>query len=440
MLHFLKFSEENDQNTIKKISFYLLFIFIVFFYVKDMPVVNNFAMLGIFISSFFFKSKQSKFKTLTKPSINLGFILFFCWHFVSLINTENLSSGWEEIVSRITFLAISLPLIFISLKRENWLKLLTIFVFSTTISSLAGFFYGLKLAIDSQDFGFIYNDNISELLIGKQAVYYALYVSSAILSAIFLLFQKDEVLKKLKIILFIVIIWMLFILFLLASKTAMLALFSLAFMWIVFELIKRKRILETLVFILAIGFSGFILTKAFPKTLNRFNGLFYAEYQFENREKENHFNAAFDSTKWNSTNTRLAIWHCSLEVWKENKILGTGIGDKLDELYENYQKNNFIYAFETEKNTHNQYLDVLLSMGILGLVVFVFGLIFFPIWIYWRQNNLLSIVILLLFAVGMITENVFDRYQGLVFIPFILALAEKLSPIKEIIDYPDYKV
>lgn len=406
-----------------------------------MPVVNNISLLAIFIVSFFFKTDKNKFKMLLKPSINIGFIIFFTWHFLSLLNTQNLTAGLEEISSRITFLAISLPFIFIEFKRENWLKLLIIFVVSTLLSSFIGFFYGLKLALKSNDFGFIYNDNLSELLIGKQAVYYALYVSSAILSCIYLLFQSDELLRKLKIVLFLGASWLLLILFLLASKTALLALFILAFLWIIYELINRKKILETLVFFLSIGFLGFILTKAFPKTINRFNSLFYTEYQFENKEKENHFNAAFDSTKWNSTNTRLAIWHCSKEVWKENKMLGTGIGDKLDELYKNYQKNNFVYAFETEKNTHNQYLDVLISMGIVGTIVFLIFIFIIPVWIYLKQKNSIALVLLLLFAFGMITENVFDRYQGLILIPFIFALAEKLSPISQskTTDYPHYK-
>lgn len=441
MLHFFKFSEEENQNTIKKSSFYLLLVYILFMYVKDTPVINNIALLGIFIVSFFFKTDKNKFQMLLKPSINIGFIIFFIWHLFSLLNTQNLTAGLEEISSRMTFLAISLPFIFIEFKRENWLKLLVIFVVSTLLSSFAGFFYGLKLALKSNDFGFIYNDNISELLIGKQAVYYALYVSSAILSCIYLLFQSDELLKKLKIVLFLGATWLLFILFLLASKTALLVLFILAFLWIIYELINRKKILETLVFLLSIGFLGFILTKAFPKTMNRFNGLFYAEYQFENKEKENHFNAAFDSTKWNSTNTRLAIWHCAIEVWQENKMLGTGIGDKLDELYKSYQKNNFFYAFETKKNTHNQYLDILISMGIVGTIVFLIFIFIIPVWIYLKQKNSISLALLLLFAFGMITENVFDRYQGLILIPFILALAEKLSPISQskTTDYPDYK-
>ena len=161
--------------------------------------------------------------------------------------------------------------------------------------------------------------------------------------------------------------------------------------------------------------------------MNRFNGTTQINYQFDNKNVENHYNAEYDPAKWNGTNTRLAIWTCAYEIVKENPILGTGLGDRTTVLMDKYKEKHFLYAINTKKNTHNQYLDILISMGIIGLLLFLILYFIFPAYIYIKEKNYFALYILLVLAICMFTENMFDRYQGLILIPFILVLSEKVG-------------
>ena len=173
-----------------------------------------------------------------------------------------------------------------------------------------------------------------------------------------------------------------------------------------------------------------VLIKLFPKTLNRFKGTTETEYQFDNQNMENHFNADFDKNKWNSSNTRAAIWTCAMEVWRTQPLFGTGVGDKKDDLKRKFEEKKFWFALHTNKNTHNQYLDVLMSLGLTGLLIFILCYFVYPLWIFIQQKQGFAIMVFLLLALCLITENMFGRYQGIVLIALILPLASKIEAAK----------
>ena len=77
-----------------------------------------------------------------------------------------------------------------------------------------------------------------------------------------------------------------------------------------------------------------------------------------------------------SINTRLLIWRTTLQMIKDNPLLGSGIGNfKIN--YLNYQadllqKNpNYIKYIANAKESHNEYLQMSAELGIVGLGVFL---------------------------------------------------------------------
>lgn len=412
------------------VLYFTILCYIISLFIKDMPVVTNILMMLVFTLSIIGITKEKLKLSFLNNKVLLGVIAFYLIMMFSALFSNDKKEAIAILVRRLPLLFLPLSFYLINFKKEIWNKISLFYAITAGFATIFGFSYGVFCYFKTNDSGFLYNDNISEIL-GRQAVYLALYVSIAIVILI-IHFNHNFEIKKFKPFIFITIIWLIFILFMLASRAAMLGLFIVFVISITNYIIRKKKYLEgvLLIFCIIVGFV--LMSKLFPKTLNRFNGTTETNFQFDNKNVENHFNAAYDSSKWNGTNTRMAIWRCAYEVWLENPLIGTGIGDKNTELKKKYEEKKFWYGLSTNKNTHNQYLDILLSMGIIGEIIFIFLFLIWPLFTFWKQKQTFGMFVLIIIGICLITENMFDRYQGLVFIPFIFSLASKIVDKKEI--------
>lgn len=424
-------SVKNEVNGKKnRVLYFTILAYILSLFIKDAPVITNILLAGIFVLSLPTISKESFFDSIKKNKVLIGIIFFFFIQLLSMLLSSDKKEGIAVLVRRLPFFILPVSFLFIHFKKEIWNKINLFYAVTTTLASVLGFGYGIYCYFVTKDSGFLYNDNISAIL-SKQAVYFGLYVSSAIVIYIIQLNQDIAIAKKYRSGFLIAVVWLLFILFMLASRAAMLGLLLVFFGYVSYHILRKKKYMEGILIILSLLVGAVILSKLFPKTLNRFQGTTETNFQFENQNVENHFNAAYDESKWNGTNTRLAIWNCAIEIWKDSPILGTGIGDRTADLKKKYEEKKFWYAFNTNKNTHNQYLDILISMGITGLILFMLLFFIYPIYSFIKQKQSLAIIVFMLLAICLITENMFDRYQGIIFIPFILSLVSKIVDEKE---------
>ncbi len=115
-------------------------------------------------------------------------------------------------------------------------------------------------------------------------------------------------------------------------------------------------------------------------------------------------------------------WVEILKVFnKEEKLfLGVGSGDT-QKVYESaYIIGHFDLALDNNYNAHNQYLEFLVSNGVLGLVVYV--IVFVVFWHKTRLNNetLSFFVVFLLFS---ISESFFERSQGVLIFSFFYSFS-----------------
>ena len=418
---FIPEKKEIDSKA-ERIIYFAVLLYIVSLFSHYIPVVTNITMGIIFISCFFLIREGIK-SALKRNKVLLGIIFFYLVQLLSIFYSTNKKDGFHLLSDTVPFFLIPVSFLFIEFKNITWNRILHFFAAVTTIASIVGFSAGAYTAYTKHDTGYLYNDNIC-FVMGKQAVYFAFYVSVAIIIYVYQL--VNSVHKAPAGIIYLAILWLFVIIFLLASRTAMFSLLLILSIYSGNILIQRKKYMEISIFFFSLIIGSVILVKLFPKTLNRFKGTTEMNYQFDNKNTENHFNADFDKNKWNSSNTRAAIWTCAMEVWKEHPVWGTGIGDKKDELQKKYEEKNFWFAINTNKSTHNQYLDVLISMGIIGLLIFVICYFIFPLWIFFKQKQSFAIMLFLLLALCLITENMFSRYQGIVLLALILPLATKI--------------
>ena len=123
----------------------------------------------------------------------------------------------------------------------------------------------------------------------------------------------------------------------------------------------------------------------------------------------------------NSVNVRYGIFRCSLEILEDNWLLGTSAGGLQQNM--NYCFNQFdTIVYETGNyNTHNQYLDLWLSLGIFGLLA-IFLIYWIPFAHALRTSSDLYLVFIIFFSVCCFTENVLARQWGVEFFAFFNAL------------------
>jgi O-antigen ligase len=204
--------------------------------------------------------------------------------------------------------------------------------------------------------------------------------------------------RMLKIVILLLNIILLFFLTIYARKGPILALLPILFFWSLFnERKKRKHYLLAL-----IGFS--ILMISIPKTRNRLVELVKIEEA--------------TSIGSNSTNTRVSIYKNAFLLIKQSPFFGYGIGDYNNQLRLSYKK-NAPYLLSKQYNSHNQYLSFLLIGGIPLLLIFL-CMIYYNLNLSFNNNNTLSIIVIGFYCLVMLSENILERENGVIFFSFFL--------------------
>lgn len=162
---------------------------------------------------------------------------------------------------------------------------------------------------------------------------------------------------------------------------------------------ESKKYLQSIILILGIACFTFAGIKA-----NSMNSARFAEMV--------NLEADYTQNQWGGRSLRIEKWKNTLELYRNYPILGTGIGDYFEELMATYTKNGFTLAADLRFNTHNQYLQTLCALGLIGALL-LFGVFWQWFWLAFRSGNWPSILFILAFGLSMITESMLERQTGL---------------------------
>lgn len=98
-----------------------------------------------------------------------------------------------------------------------------------------------------------------------------------------------------------------------------------------------------------------------------------------------------------SLGARAGVYYYSLDIIKEHPIFGVGTGDSMDELHK--KAPNDLACVQSMPHEHNQYLSVLLKLGIVGLIIYMN--IFYQIFRYKQdEKDLRYIMIFVTLAIA----------------------------------------
>ena len=358
------------------------------------------------------KSDTFSFSGFLKDKAFSGLLLVFIAILLSGINSEDHQQWMLQVKLKLPF--IFLPFAFyifrpwINHKFHKWIHFA--FIATAVLSSfhVIGMFLLDKEAITAS--------------IGKgksiptplDHIHYSIMMAYAVASAaIFAILESN---KARKWVLFLLSAYIFGFLHFLSVRTGLALSYTglgLTLIWYVFTNKNYLLGLGIAAFLVAIPFIAFKTIEPFKKKINY---MFWDLAQYKQGKGNNY-----------SDSERIMSYNISFQLITERPIVGHGIGDLRPIMIEKHkeiygQKDKYIYP-------HNQYLYVLTCLGVLGALVFFFGLLS-PL-IFTNQRNVFLVLLFALMLISFLVENTIQRAVITGFFLFFILLNLCLDKRKE---------
>jgi O-antigen ligase len=134
-----------------------------------------------------------------------------------------------------------------------------------------------------------------------------------------------------------------------------------------------------------------------------------------------------ESPNGNSIQQRLMYWEYASEIIKMDPILGVGTGDISDAFVSYYSENKTGLKHKYKLRAHNQYLSVLATFGILGLLIFLIA-IFHPIYKAHDRMDIWFTIFLIIMMLSFITEDTLETQSGVTLFTLFYSILYKRVP------------
>ncbi|MCK6648809.1 MAG: O-antigen ligase family protein, partial [Bacteroidia bacterium] len=203
----------------------------------------------------------------------------------------------------------------------------------------------------------------------------------------------------------------------LSSKAGWIGLF-LVFLVYLFELFRQSKYLLALLVVIGLSTLFYVINVRFaPTYAQRIPKVETIENAINEKDEQN--NAV--TTSSDGTGSRIFVWKASVDVIKENLLLGVGTGDSRDKMLEKYLEKQMKTEYEFGLNSHNQFLNTAVSLGLLGLLLLLACFIV-PFFKALRVKNILDIGFVVLVSMNLLFESMFERQAGVIFYVFLNTL------------------
>ena len=333
---------------------------------------------------------------------------------IGLAWSHNLQSGSREVETKMSLFLMPLVFFTVPLNSEQFKKTLQLFVIGCGLAMMGWILfaaynftmtkYYLAQGIKIWDFGvnYFFKDRLSQII---HPSYMALYVCSAMW--IILNVKTPLFLNKLFKISFISLFALSTIL--LISKAGILVLLIIGGYSLYDLIIKQRKIKLAGTIVMAFVLAFVCLFQFAPQFRYRFTSVFSAF------QAENNYNSD------DSTGSRMAVWEASTACITQHFFFGTGTGSANDALMEHYQTHGMTVAFKEHLNSHNQYLQTFITLGIGGFIGLLV-MLFFPLSHAISNRNLLYAGFIFIFALNIFVESMLETQAGNLFFAFFNAL------------------
>jgi O-antigen ligase len=129
---------------------------------------------------------------------------------------------------------------------------------------------------------------------------------------------------------------------------------------------------------------------------------------------------SMDTSPYSITDPRIKRWEIAWNLIRQAPLAGYGSGDETDRLSEKYFENKLYNSYLFRLNAHNEYLSFLLKAGILGLLVYLYGL-FYGFKKAYERRDFVFLGFMTLLLVVSVSENFLDVNKGIFFYAFFFS-------------------
>ena len=402
----------NTNNNILD-STYIFFIYVLVFLIPSgVYSLSGGAIIVLILLriAIYIKSKEQLKKNSSYMLIFLG-LLYVCYFLkdISILNNSQIFPFLSFL-----FFPFLLSYRYQNKQVENIFK---VFILSTILFLLMAYSYAIYGTIqDGSSHVFLRGSNHSKFLgYGLIRIFYnwhPTYISLfSNFSIVLILSRKVKFSSKL--VTYLILLTLMVSLITLQSLTGILA-FSVAL--VVLYLSKKKITFKTIIYSILLLLSFGVFFYSNPLNIKKIDSIKNKEIVSSDVIEES-----------NSLNIRLVKWKAVAYTVKRNIWLGVSPYFVKDELSKYYIEMGYDRAAKRKFGPHNQFFNILTSFGVLGLLVFLFILLY-PLL---KNPDQLYVFLLIVFCVFSLTEDVLERQQGILFFSFfytfILNMPKKIE-------------
>jgi O-antigen ligase len=127
------------------------------------------------------------------------------------------------------------------------------------------------------------------------------------------------------------------------------------------------------------------------------------------------------NNKETSSGIRYILWNTSEKVIKNSNYLGYGVGDAQEVLSKQLALDGYAVLSKENYNAHNQYLQIGLATGVIGILLYLFSVAYL-FRNFMKRKNAEAIVFLLFFIFVFLFESVLERQNGIIIYSFITSM------------------
>ena len=116
---------------------------------------------------------------------------------------------------------------------------------------------------------------------------------------------------------------------------------------------------------------------------------------------------------------RILSWDAAISLIKEKPIIGYGAGNTQKKLNNAYLERGYNYPYKENLNAHNQFLQIWLENGLLGILSS--SLIFICLFGVFRNakaDSQFILMIMVILFINSLFESIFNRFSGVSFFSF----------------------
>ncbi len=359
---------------------------------------------------------------LHNPALLLMILLYFLY-LAGMLYSDNIKFGYETIETKLSFLIFPLVLSpYVQICKDNLNKYLKLFIYGAIVNAVVCFVWATYsyfkpvyfildgIAYDIGTNNFYYN----QLSLFMHPSYIAMYSVFALMSLVHLVNAGELKLNwKWIAAIFLLIVFIL----LLSSKAGWISLFLFVLYFCRRLVIKKRTIFALLMVGFLIGLFSLLNIYFTPRFSSRIPQLsVISETLRESNDKNKKTETSIDGSR-----SRILVWKAAVEIIKNNFWIGVGTGDAKDKMLEKYIEKEMTYEYKYKLNSHNQYLNTFIAIGVVGFTTLVLCFMV-PFYFAYKEKTFLFVAFIIIVGLNFLFESMLETQAGVIFYAFFNSL------------------